>query len=122
MDHCKKMFTKKFWDEDVARYGFLACRPERKKGFRIYYPEKKKADPLEKGLSPKSLALHRVKKDTRAKKLIDALKADAVDASDEEDEDADGFVIPGSHKAALEAARKAAEADQDGDIDMEDAS
>ena len=121
MDHCKKMFTKKFWDEDVARYGFAACRPERKKGFRCYYPEVKETDPLEQGLSPKSLILHRIRKDTRAKKMKAAIEADDVDASDEEDEDADGFVIPGSHKAALEAARRAAEADEDSDVDMEDA-
>lgn len=121
MDHCKKMFTKKFWDEDVARYGFAACRPERKKGSRCYYPEAKETDPLEQGLSPKSLALHRIRKDTRAKKMKDAIKADDVDASEEEDEDADGFVIPGSHKAALEAARRAAEADEDSDVDMKDA-
>lgn len=115
------MFTKKFWDEDVARYGFVACRPERKKGFRCRYKDREKSDPLETGLSPKSLALHRVKKDTRAKKIKAAIEADAVDASDEEDEDSDGFVVPGRHKAALEAAQRATEADEDGDVDMEDA-
>lgn len=121
MTHCKKMFTKKFWDEDVARYGFAACRPERKKGVRSYYPEATASDPLEQGLSPKSLALHQIKKDTRAKKIKAALEADDVDASDEEDENADEFVIPGSHKAALEEARRAAQEDQDGDVDMDDA-
>jgi hypothetical protein len=121
MDFCKKMFTKKFWDEEVVRFGFLACRPEKKKGVRRHHKNREIPDKLEKGMSPKSLALHRYKKDWRAKVLKAGIEADDTDTSDEEDEDENGFVIRGSHKAALEEARKAAETGQDSDVDMEDA-
>ena len=34
MKFCEKMFSKDFWDGEVARYGLAACRPERIKGVR----------------------------------------------------------------------------------------
>jgi hypothetical protein len=116
MDFVQKMFTKEFWDEQVARYGFVSCRPERKKGVRDCRSYDVEADPLEEGLSPKSLALLQLKKDRRAKKIRAVVEADDTDTSDEEDEDADGFVIRGSHTIALEA-----ETDEDGDVDMDGA-
>jgi hypothetical protein len=119
MDFVEKMFTKDFWNEQVARFGFASCRPERKKGVRSYEGYPVKADPLEAGLSPKSLALHQLKKDRRAKVIRAAIEADDTDTSDKEDEDADDFVIRGSHKIAVEAARRAAETDEDGDVDMD---
>jgi hypothetical protein len=118
MDFVKKMFTKEFWDEEVARYGFVSCRPERRKGIRCYRGFTVEDDPLEEGLSPKSLALHRLKKAQRAKVIRDAVRADDVDASDKEDEGEDGFVIKGSHKLELKMARR--EAEEDGDWDDED--
>jgi hypothetical protein len=132
MDFVKKMFTKEFWDEEVARYGFISCRPERKKGVRCYKPYTVEDDLLEEGLSRKSLALHRLKKAQRAKVIRDAVRADDVDTSDEGDEDDEGFVIRGSHKLELESARREAEEDEDwddeddedyvdDDIEMEDA-
>lgn len=116
MNLCKKLFTREFWDEEVSRYGFARCRPERKKGVRLY-PKKKnvETDPLAKGLSPKSLALHRLRKDYRGQKISAALKADDVDKSDTEDEGSDGFVVRGRSKH-MKDPRK----DQDGDVQMAD--
>lgn len=121
MNFCKKLFTKEFWDEEVSRYGFARCRPERKKGVRLYPKTKDvESDPLENGLSPRSLALHRVRRDRRGQKISAALKADDVDISETDDEGSDGFVIRGrsKHKKAFDLA----EEDQDGDVQMADAS
>lgn len=121
MNFCKKLFTKEFWDEEVSRYGFARCCPERKKGVRLYPKTKdEQSDPLENGPSPKSLALHRVRRDRRGQKISAAVKADDVDTSDTDDVGSDGFVIRGTskHKKALDLA----EEDQDGDVQMADAS
>ncbi|KAH0370170.1 hypothetical protein KCU65_g2902, partial [Aureobasidium melanogenum] len=117
MGLCKRMFTKDFWDGDVARYGLAACRPERKKGVRLYYKRIEKTDPLEAGLSPKSLALHQLTVDRRNQKIRAAVTADDIDSSDTEDEGPDGFVVRGRHKKALALA----EGDEDGDVPMADA-
>lgn len=113
MNFDKKMPTKEFWDEEVARYGFVSCRPERRKGVGCYKVFTVEPDLLEEGLSPKSLAIHRLKKAQRAKVIRDAVRADDVDTSDKEDEDDDdGFVIRGSHRLELEMARREAEEDE----------
>ncbi|KAG9633488.1 hypothetical protein KCU64_g15789, partial [Aureobasidium melanogenum] len=117
MGLCKRMFTKNFWDGEVVRYGLAACRPERKKRVRGYFKKIEKADPLEAGLSPKSLALHHLTVDRRNQKIRAAVKADDVDRSDTEDEESDGFVIRGRHERAVELA----EGDEDGDVPMADA-
>lgn len=108
--------TKNFWDGEVARYGLAACRPERKKGVRGHYKRIEKVDPLEAGLSPKSLALHHLTVDRKNQKIRAAVKADDIDKSDTEDEESDGFVVRGRHKRAVELA----EGDEDGDVPMAD--
>ncbi|KAH0013123.1 hypothetical protein KCU78_g9345, partial [Aureobasidium melanogenum] len=117
MGLCKRMFTKNFWDGEVARYGLAACRPERKKGVRGYSKKIKKVDPLKAGLSPKSLALHHLTVDRRNQRIRATVEADDIDRSDTEDEEEDGFVIRGRHKRAVELA----EGYEDGDIPMADA-
>ncbi|KAH0352343.1 hypothetical protein KCU83_g3958, partial [Aureobasidium melanogenum] len=117
MGLCKRMFTKNFWDGEVARYGLAACRPERKKGVRGYFKKIRKVDPSEAGLSPKSLALHHLTVDRRNQKIRAAVRADDINRSDTEDEEEDGFVIRGRHKRAVELA----EGDEDGDVPMADA-